>query len=142
MVRGSTPTFDFKIKNVDVSAIADAWITISPYGKNGGTFTKKFDDLIIDFDKNIISVKYTEEETMEMGNVIDIQIKVLIGEDKVLVSRMMRESVSALLNWKPMIKKDEVEQPKDPDTGEDNNPAENPDDLPPAEDNEHDEDTI
>lgn len=142
MVRGSTPTFDFKIKNVDVSAIADAWITISPYGKNGGTFTKKFDDLIIDFDKNIISVKYTEEETMEMGNVIDIQIKVLIGEDKVLVSGMMRESVSALLNWKPMIKKNEVEQPKDPDTGEDNNPAENPDDLPPAEDNEHDEDTV
>ena len=142
MVRGSTPTFDFKIKNVDVSAIADAWITISPYGKNGGTFTKKFDDLIIDFDKNIISVKYTEEETMEMGNVIDIQIKVLIGEDKVLVSRMMREPVSALLNWKPMIKKDKVEQPEDPDTGEDNNPAENPDDLPPAEDNEHDEDTV
>ena len=142
MVRGSTPTFDFKIKNVDVSAIADAWITISPYGKNGGTFTKKFDDLIIDFDKNIISVKYTEEETMEMGNVIDVQMKVLIGEDKVLVSRMMREPVSSLLNWKPMIKKDEVEQPEDPDTGEDNNPAENPDDLPLAEDNEHDEDTV
>ena len=142
MVRGSTPTFDFKIKNVDVSAITDAWITISPYGKNGGTFTKKFDDLIIDFDKNIISVKYTEEETMEMGNIIDVQMKVLIGEDKVLVSRMMREPVSALLNWKPMIKKDEVEQPEDPDTGEDNNPAENPDDLPPAEDNEHDEDTV
>ena len=142
MVRGSTPTFDFKIKNVDVSAIADAWITISPYGKNGGTFTKKFDDLIIDFDKNIISVEYTEEETMEMGNVIDVQMKVLIGEDKVLVSRMMREPVSSLLNWKPMIKKDEVEQPEDPDTGEDNNPAENPDDLPLAEDNEHDEDTV
>ena len=142
MVRGSTPTFDFKIKNVDVSAIADAWITISPYGKNGGTFTKKFDDLIIDFDKNIISVKYTEEETMEMGNVIDVQMKVLIGEDKVLVSRMMREPVSALLNCKPMIKKDEVEQPEGPNTGEDNNPAENPDDLPPAEDNEHDEDTV
>lgn len=142
MVRGSTPTFDFKIKNVDVSAITDAWITISPYGKNGGTFTKKFDDLIIDFDKNIISVKYTEEETMEMGNVIDIQIKVLIGEDKVLVSGMMREPISSLLNWKPMIKKDEVEQPEDPDTGEDNNPAENPYDLPPAEDNEHDEDTV
>ena len=112
MIRGSTPTLYFKVKNIeDFSTVVDIWITISPYGKNGGSLTKKIKDMKVDTAENIISLSLTQEETMLMGPVIEIQLKVLLESGQVVVSPIFERPVGRLLNWIPMYCPKPEEQP-------------------------------
>lgn len=112
MIRGSTPTLYFKVKNIeDFSTVVDIWITISPYGKNGGSLTKKIKDMKVDTAENVISLSLTQEETMLMGPVIEIQLKVLLESGQVVVSPIFERPVGRLLNWIPMYCPKPEEQP-------------------------------
>lgn len=93
MVRGTTPTINYKI-GLDTSIIVECVISFKQ--ANTELFQKKYDE--IEFSTNAASVTLTQEETLSFhaGKLIT-QIKVKTQEGKVYASPMLEIKVHEAL---------------------------------------------
>lgn len=85
MVRGNTPTFTFKIKQIPVTSMHDIFISFVQGGKLIFEKTKEDSCVTIDEDENTISVDLTSEETLmfEADDEMMLQLTFLTSEGKV-----------------------------------------------------------
>lgn len=104
MFRGTTPTFYFKINNLeDFSTIKDVWVTFRLREK---IFLNKFlseNAVVIQEDEKMISVDLTQDETLSFPEPnVKVQIKIRFDDDKVCASPIFTIPVETPLNSKKM----------------------------------------
>lgn len=96
MIRGTTPTHVFTLNDFDTSRIKELRLTYQQRRKN--IVEKTLDDVTLN--ANTIMVVLTQEETLKFTttDVVDVQIKVLTTEDKVLASDIISIDAERILN--------------------------------------------
>ena len=123
MFKGTTSTFKFLVKNLpDMSAIADVWVTVrGVMSHKDFSLTKKLsaqEDIIIDSEAKTITVIFSEKETLSfVGDEVQIQFKVRMNDDTVVVSGVYNIPVNTPLNTDLMVE----ESNNDPDPNDPNN---------------------
>ena len=94
MIRGTTPTLEFTIP-FDTDLLAEVWVTLSQ--NNEILIDKHLEDC--SREGNLISVKLTQEETLELDCdcITEIQLRVKTREGEALASDIMTVDTHRIL---------------------------------------------
>ena len=101
IIRGTTPTLVFKIKNenMNLSDVAEIWITLKTRaGAKSKEKTYDIDDVTIDAQSGEVSLSLTQEDTLyfEDTNIL-IQIRLRTNNDKAYASSIIKTSLGQIL---------------------------------------------
>lgn len=86
LIRGTTPTIVINIKDdIDLSLITEIWVYISQ--QNKVQVDKKLEDISFDYDNKQISLKLTQQDTLNLkaGNAL-FQIRMLLKDGTALAT--------------------------------------------------------
>ena len=105
MIRGTTPTYTFKI-SVDQATVKDIWFTFKQNLKieEDRSLTKTMKDSVT-YDGTNASLTLTQEETLmfKEGVAIEIQGKVLTTDNKVSATSIKIEECAKILSEEVMV---------------------------------------
>lgn len=130
MFKGTTSTFKFLVKNLpDMSTIADVWVTVrGVMSHKDFSLTKKLsaqEDITIDSEAKTITVVFSEKETLSfVGDEVQIQFKVRLNDDTVVVSGLYNIPVQTPLNTDLMV--EDSNDPTNPNNPDPNDPNTDP----------------
>jgi len=101
IIRGTTPTLVFKIKNgdMDLSNVAEIWITLKTRaGSKSKEKTYDINDVTINAQSGEISLSLTQEDTLyfEDTNIL-IQIRLRMNNDNAYASAIIKTSIGQIL---------------------------------------------
>ena len=101
IIRGTTPTLVFKIKNenMDLSDVAEIWITLkTKAGTRSKEKTYDIDDVTIDTQNGEVSLSLSQEDTLyfEDTNIL-IQIRLRMNDDAAYASTIIKTSIGQIL---------------------------------------------
>ena len=98
IIRGTTPTLTFHVKNeIDLNEIAQIWITFKT--KVGITIKEKTYDIEdVTIEDNNISLNLTQEDTLEFTDqVMLVQLRVRLNNDVAYASSIMEVDIGQIL---------------------------------------------
>lgn len=96
MFRGTTPTIVFNINSeLDLSAMVQVWATFKSKTKE---VTKDINDIEVDNDKKTVTVRLTQEETLQFhDNSVETQLRFLSNDGRAYASKSTRLKVEDIL---------------------------------------------
>ena len=101
IIRGTTPILTFHVKNetLDLSDIADIWIT---FKNKAGVKTKEItfdlEDVVIDAVERTITLNLTQEDTLDFtDNNMVVQLRVKFNNDMAYASSIMGIDIRHIL---------------------------------------------
>ena len=101
IIRGTTPTLVFKIKNddMDLSQIAEVWITFkTKAGVKVKEKTYTMEDVTIDTEEKEIILSLTQEDTLEFADTnMLVQLRVRLSNDEAFASTIFDTSIGHIL---------------------------------------------
>lgn len=98
MRRGTTPTLTFTTPyTADLWDLQRSWITFEQRGQN--LFSVCFDEESVEVTDNAVSITLTQEQTLTMtiADMLSIQIRGIIGENKAVSSNIVETPVCRIL---------------------------------------------
>ena len=101
IIRGTTPTLTFNVKNeqMDLTEIAEVWITFKT--KPGAKLKEKTydkNDVTIDPTENTITLSLSQEDTLYFSdNIILVQVRLRMNDDMAYASAIIETSIGQIL---------------------------------------------
>ena len=101
IIRGTTPTITFNVKNeqMDLTQIAEVWITFKT--KPGVKLIEKtydIDDVTIDNEEKTITLSLSQEDTLEFANTqMLVQVRLRMSDDMAFASAIMEVTIGHIL---------------------------------------------
>ena len=97
MIKGTTPTLQFNLP-IETSIIKSAEIVVQ-YVDNAKTVTIERSLEECEVGRNSISAVLTQEETLALPapTIVNVQLRIMTNDDKVLASRVIDVSINELL---------------------------------------------
>lgn len=101
IIRGTTPTITFNVKNeqMDLTQIAEVWITFKT--KPGVKLIEKtydIDDVTIDNEEKTITLSLSQEDTLEFANAqMLVQVRLRMSDDMAFASAILETSIGQIL---------------------------------------------
>lgn len=101
IIRGTTPTLTFHIKNptLDLDQIAEIWVTFrTKTGVNLKEKTYTHDDVLIDNTDRTITLNLTQEDTLNFTDrYMVVQLRVRFNDDVAYASSIMDVDIGQIL---------------------------------------------
>jgi len=101
IIRGTTPTLTFNVKNenMDLTAVAEVWITFKT--KPGVKLKEKtydINDVVIDAVEKTITLSLSQEDTLYFAdNKILVQVRMRMNDDMAFASAIIDTSIGQIL---------------------------------------------
>ena len=101
IIRGTTPTLTFHVKNelLDLNNIAEIWITFKTKpGVKEQEITYTSEDVTIDATESTITLSLSQEDTLEFADTnLLVQLRVRFTDDLVYASSIMEIDIGHIL---------------------------------------------
>ena len=101
IIRGTTPTLAFKIKNddMDLTQIAEVWITFkTKVALNAKEQTYDINDVTIDTEEREILLSLTQEDTLDFANQnLLVQLRLRMTNDEAYATSIFETTIGHIL---------------------------------------------
>lgn len=95
MYRGTTPSFDISINDVDLTEVSEMWVSLGT--ENNPIVNKTLED--VEIDGSLVTVPLSQEDTLALkaAQKTYLQVRILLNSGEALASPMKKVDVFAII---------------------------------------------